>query len=365
MIVKSLELSDYRNYETLSVQFHPGRNLIYGDNAQGKTNVLEAIYECATLRSHRGSKDRDIIRFGAEEAHIRLLMEKKGKTERIDVHLRGKKAKGAAVGGVALHRASELFGLLHVVFFSPEDLRIIKNSPQERRRFMDIELCQLSRFYTNQLIGYNKALLQRNMLLKEAAHRKEMLSVLEEWDAQLLSYGLPIMKEREKFIRELDEILASIHESLTGGRERLSLRYAPSVRAEAWEEKIFLSHDTDRAQQTTTLGPHRDELEFLIDGTDARRFGSQGQQRSAALSLKLAEIELVRRTIGDTPVLLLDDVLSELDGKRRERLLQSLDGVQTLLTCTGLDDFAKNSVSVDRRFYVTEGRMTEETQEDE
>ena len=167
MIVERLELSDYRNYESLSVSFDPGTNLIYGNNAQGKTNLLEAVFECATARSHRGSKDREVIRFGREEGHIRLQAEKNGRPVRIDLHLRKNKPKGAAIDGVPVRKVSELFGVLQVVFFSPEDLKIIKNSPQERRRFIDEELCQLDRVYTSRLISYNKALLQRNNLLKD------------------------------------------------------------------------------------------------------------------------------------------------------------------------------------------------------
>ena len=359
MIVRSLELSDYRNYENVKVLFDPGTNVIFGDNAQGKTNLLEAIYECAVARSHRGSKDREVIRFGKEEGHIRLLAEKAGRPVRIDLHLKKNKPKGAAIDGVPIRKVSELFGVLHVVFFSPEDLKIVKSSPQERRRFIDEELCQLDKVYTSDLINYNKALLQRNDLLKVPKEGKEFSALLDVWDEQLIRYGKVVMESRKGFIAELNELAADVHLELTGGKESLSLAYTPSVTPENMEEKLFLGRDIDIRLGSTQTGPHRDDMECLVEGIDVRRFGSQGQQRTAALALKLAEIELVRRKIHDTPILLLDDVLSELDSSRQERLLTSLNGVQTFLSCTGLDDFISRQVDV-RRIYRVEANKVEE-----
>ena len=363
MIVRSLELSDYRNYESVKVEFDPGTNVIFGDNAQGKTNLLEAIYECAVARSHRGSKDREVIRFGREEGHVRLLAEKGERPVRIDLHLKKNKPKGAAIDGVPIRRVSELFGVLNVVFFSPEDLKIVKSSPQERRRFIDEELCQLDRIYTADLINYNKALLQRNDLLKFPKEGKEFSGLLDVWDEQLVRYGKAVMTARKTFIEELDAIASGIHRDLTGGRETLSLAYAPSVSPENMEEKLFLGRDIDIRLGSTQTGPHRDDMECSINGIDVRRFGSQGQQRTAALSLKLAEIELVRQKIHDTPVLLLDDVLSELDSDRQERLLGSLTGVQTFLSCTVLDDFIGRAVDVRRKYRVEENKVEEITNE--
>lgn len=359
MIVRSLELSDYRNYESVKVLFDPGTNVIFGDNAQGKTNLLEAIYECAVARSHRGSKDREVIRFGKEEGHIRLLAEKAGRPVRIDLHLKKNKPKGAAIDGVPIRKVSELFGVLHVVFFSPEDLKIVKSSPQERRRFIDEELCQLDKVYTADLINYNKALLQRNDLLKIPKEGKEFSALLDVWDEQLVRYGKAVMEARKDFIAELNELAAGVHLELTGGKESLSLAYTPSVTPENMEEKLFLGRDIDIRLGSTQTGPHRDDMECQVEGIDVRRFGSQGQQRTAALALKLAEIELVRRKIHDTPILLLDDVLSELDSSRQERLLTSLTGVQTFLSCTGLDDFISRQVDV-RRIYRVEANKVEE-----
>ncbi|MBQ6292747.1 MAG: DNA replication/repair protein RecF [Lachnospiraceae bacterium] len=363
MIVRSLELNQYRNYESVKVEFDPGTNVIFGDNAQGKTNLLEAIYECAVARSHRGSKDRDVIRFGEEEGHIRLVAEKGERPVRIDLHLKKNKPKGAAVDGVPIRRVSELFGVLHVVFFSPEDLKIVKSSPQERRRFIDEELCQLDRIYTSDLISYNKALLQRNDLLKFPKEDKEFSALLDVWDEQLVRCGRAVMKAREEFIKELDVLAAAVHRELTGGREELSLAYTPSVSPESFEEKLFLGRDIDIRLGSSQLGPHRDDMECMINGVDVRRFGSQGQQRTAALSLKMAEIELVKQKIHDAPVLLLDDVLSELDSDRQERLLGSLSGVQTFLSCTGLDDFIARAADVGRKYRVEANKVEEITNE--
>ena len=359
MIVRQLELSEYRNYETLSLPLSPGVNLLFGDNAQGKTNILEAIYECATLGSHRGSKDQEVIRFGSEEAHIRLFMEKQGIESRVDLHLKKFQSKGIAVNGVRIARAADYIGQLHVVFFSPEDLKIIKNSPAERRRFLDLELCQLNRDYLYQLMNYRKVLRQRGELLKRPPKEEEE-GLLDVWDEKLSEFGRKIIEYRQKFLEELDEVVGPIHRELSQGREELHLLYDPSVTPERMDEKLFLARDYDRISGSTSVGPHRDEMIFQINGVDGKKYGSQGQQRSAALSLKLAEIELVRRKIEDTPVLLLDDVLSELDTKRQERLVKSLKGVQTVLSCTGLDENVRNFLAADKRFYVKEGSVTEE-----
>ena len=223
MFVKSLELKNYRNYEKLHIEFDSGTNILYGDNAQGKTNILESIYVCATSKSHRGSKDREIIHFNDEESHIKLLVDKKGVETRIDMHLKKNKAKGIAIGGIPIRKASELFGNINVVFFSPEDLNIIKNGPAERRRFLDMELCQLDKVYTAQLVGYNKILAQRNRLLKDLPFRPEYEDTLPVWDMQLVKYGQELMKIRKKFLEELNELIRGIHERLTGGRERLEI----------------------------------------------------------------------------------------------------------------------------------------------
>ena len=221
MIIKSIELKDFRNYENLDISFDPGTNILYGDNAQGKTNILEAIYLSGTTKSHKGSKDREMIRFDAEESHIRVVVDKNGKDFQIDMHLRERGSKGVAVNRIPIKRATELFGILNIVFFSPEDLNIVKNGPAERRRFMDSELCQLDKLYLSDLAKYNKILNQRNKLLKDISFRPDLLDTLPVWDAQLVEYGKKIIKSRKKFIEELNEIIHDIHANITGGKEEL------------------------------------------------------------------------------------------------------------------------------------------------
>lgn len=357
MYIESLELQNFRNYETLSMEFDRGTNILFGDNAQGKTNILEAVYLGGTTKSHRGSKDREMLRFGQEEAHIRMQVRRESVSCRIDMHLKKNKSKGIAINGVPIRKASELFGAVNLVFFSPEDLQIIKNGPGERRRFLDLELCQLSKVYLMHLASYNRVLNQRNKLLKDLAFAPELMSTLEVWDEQLLSYGTQLIAAREEFVEQLNEIILDIHKNLTGKREKLELIYEPNVKREDFPALLRKNRDKDIRFKLSSVGPHRDDLCVLVNGIDIRKFGSQGQQRTAALSLKLSEIYLVKRLIHDTPVLLLDDVLSELDSSRQNYLLGSIKEIQTLITCTGLDDFVSHQFSINRVFRVYEGMV--------
>ena len=357
MIIKSIELADYRNYDSLKLQFDKGTNILYGDNAQGKTNILEAIFVAATTKSHKGSKDREIIRFDREEAHIRTYLEKGGVETRVDMHLRSSKSKGIAVDGQKLKKAADLLGLCNVVFFSPEDLGIIKNGPSERRRFVDMELCQLDSFYLYNLNHYNKIVNQRNKLLKDMYLNPDLKETLSIWDMQLVSFGSKIIERRRLFVEQLNEIIYGIHKKLSGDREELKIIYEPDVEAEEFEKKLKYSQDRDMRSKTTSVGPHRDDFSFVAGDIDIRKFGSQGQQRTAALSLKLSEIELVKKITKDTPILLLDDVLSELDSNRQNYLLNSIGDIQTIITCTGLEEFVNNRFEINRVFKVSEGTV--------
>lgn len=368
MIITSLELQNYRNYSQLNIQFEEGINVLYGNNAQGKTNLLESVYLCGTTKSHRGSRDRDIIRFHKEEAHIRLFLVKKGIEHKIDVHLRKNKTKGVAIDGISIKKYNDLFGLIHIVFFSPEDLSIIKNGPGERRRFINMELCQLDKIYFYNLTRYSKILKQRNNLLKQISFKPELEETLDIWDEQLIQCGTEIIRRRSEFVRDIHKISNKIHFSLSGGKEKLQVIYEPDVTEKEFKQELSRKRLSDIRFMTTQAGPHRDDLRFMVNDIDIRRFGSQGQQRTASLSLKLSEIELVKRMIKDTPVLLLDDVLSELDQNRRNFLLDSIKNVQTIVTCTGLDEFIKGRMHVDSMYYVEHGsveRKEMEVEEDE
>lgn len=360
MFIKSLELSDFRNYESLTIEFDRGTTILFGDNAQGKTNILEAIYLSSTTKSHKGSKDQDMIRFGCEEGHIRTYLEKEACEFKIDMHLRKSKSKGIAINSEKIKKASQLLGLLNVVFFSPEDLSIIKNGPAERRRFVDMELCQLDSVYLYNLNHYNRIVNQRNKLLKDMYLNPDLKETLNIWDMQLCSFGSKIIERRKMFAGQLNEIIYDIHKKLSGGREELVIKYEPDTRIEDFEENLLRNRERDMRMKITSVGPHRDDFAFYIGDIDIRKFGSQGQQRTAALSLKLSEIELVKKMTDDTPVLLLDDVLSELDSNRQNYLLNSIGNIQTIITCTGLDDFVNNRFEINKVYKVTEGTISSE-----
>ena len=360
MIIRSLKLKNYRNYDLLNMSFDPKTNILYGDNAQGKTNILEALYLSGTTKSHRGTKDRDMIQFGYDESHLETMIEKKGITFQIDMHLKKNSPKGIAIDKVPIRRASELFGLVHFVFFSPEDLNIIKEGPAGRRRFIDLELSQLDKIYLSNLSNYNRIINQRNSLLKDIYGQQNLLETLDVWDMQLAEYGIKVLERRKQFVEQVNEIISEIHYRLTGGRERITLSYESSTGNLSLEQALKKNRERDLRMKSTSVGPHRDDLCFMSGNLDIRKFGSQGQQRTTALSLKLSEIELVRQVIRDTPILLLDDVLSELDKNRQNYLLDSIHDIQTVITCTGLDEFVNHRFSINKVFHIQNGTIAKE-----
>lgn len=360
MIIKSLKIENFRNYNELDISFHDKTNILYGFNAQGKTNILEAIYLCGTTKSHKGSKDREVIKFDQEESHIRTIISKNDIDYKVDMHLKKNKTKGIAINGIPIKKASELFGIVNIVFFSPEDLNIIKNGPSERRRFIDLELCQLDKVYLHNLTKYNQIINQRNKLLKDISFRGDLKDTLPVWDLQLVKYGNEIIKRRKNFVEQINGIIYEIHKKLSGDKEELIIKYEPNVEEELFLDTLEKNIEKDIRYKITSVGPHRDDLNFLNKDIDIRKYGSQGQQRTAALSLKLSEIELVTNTIHDKPILLLDDVLSELDSNRQNYLLNSISNTQTLITCTGLDEFINNRFCIDKVYRVENGTVIAE-----
>ena len=359
MIIKSVDLKNFRNYKDLSISFDEGTNILYGNNAQGKTNLLEAIYMSGTSKSYKGSRDKEMIKFDEEEGHIKTVVKKGDREYRIDIHLRKNKSKGIAINKVPIKKSSELFGILDMVFFSPEDLNIIKEGPAFRRKFMDNELCQLDKIYLNDLKNYYKALDQRNKLLKDIYAHPDLKDTLEIWDKQLITFGKNVIKRRKAFIEELRLITKDVHSSLTKGKEDLALEYECDSTYENLEERVFQKRDHDIRFATTSVGPHRDDISIKVKDIDMRKFGSQGQQRTCALSLKLAELKLLENHIHEKPVLLLDDVLSELDKERQNDLLESISDIQTIITCTGLEDFIENRFEIDKIFQVVNGKISD------
>ncbi len=363
MIIKSIELDNYRNYDSLSINFDEHTTILFGDNAQGKTNILEAAYISGTTKSHKGSRDKEIIKFDKDESHIKTIISKNDRDYQIDIHLKKNKSKGIAINRVPIKRASDLFGLINIIFFSPEDLNIIKNGPSERRKFMDAELCQIDKIYLSDLSNYNKALNQRNALLKEMVYKPELKETLSIWDDQLIKYGKNIIARRQQFINDINIIVKDIHSKITSNKEKIDVSYEPNIEDIFFLDELVKNKEKDMRFCQTSVGPHRDDLKITVDGIDIRKYGSQGQQRTCALSLKLSEIKLVENTINDKPILLLDDVLSELDKNRQSDLLDNLIDTQTIITCTGIDEFVKNRFMLNTVYEVKNGSIELITEE--
>jgi len=361
MQINSLELKNFRNYESLSINFDPGINIIYGENAQGKTNILEGIYMCGLGKSHRHSKENEIIKLGSQEAHIKGEFTKDTLPLRVDLHLKKNGTKGVAINQIPIKRISELYGHIGVVIFSPEDLDIIKRGPQGRRNFINQELCQIDPIYVNDLINYSRVLKQRHELLKKMTENPsqadEYLTTLDIWDLQLTNYGTQIISRRKKFLEELNEIIFDIHYSLTDGKEKIKLVYEPNVSIENFYEELLRSRDKDRHYLNTSVGPHRDDFSFYEGGKDLKVFGSQGQQRTCVLSLKLAEIKTIEESKKEKPILLLDDVLSELDRSRQLKLLKCIGQTQTIITCAGVDEFVEEKIGTAKKFYIKDAAI--------
>ncbi|MBQ7113940.1 MAG: DNA replication/repair protein RecF [Clostridia bacterium] len=345
-----LKLNYYRNYETLDLKPESGLNVIVGENAQGKTNAVEALFFCAFGRSHRTPRDQELINRGMSGAYVGLEAQTKSGERRIEMKLRAGERKKVFLDRLETKRTGELMGVINVVMFSPEDLELIKGAPAERRRFLDMELSQIRPAYYYRLQQYNAALKQRNALLKGEPGRerptavRELRDELYVWDEQLAAAGADVMRMRMDFTRRLASVAEALHYRISGGRERLQVSYEASVDASeyggnlrgALEEVLYASAYEDIRRGYTTVGPHRDDLSVTFGGESVRTYGSQGQQRTAALSLKLSELQLLKEEKGEAPILLLDDVLSELDDPRQRALVEAMEGCQCFLTCTSL-----------------------------
>lgn len=355
MYIEKLSLKNYRNIEKLNIELSKNVNIFYGDNAQGKTNILESMFMCATGRSMRTHIDKDLIKFGESSAHIQMIVNKSNYSDRIDVHIKQREKKGIALNNIVIKKLGELFGTVNIVIFSPEDLMLVKEGPSKRRRYMDMELCQMSKIYYDNLQKYYKVLKERNNLLK--SNKKSLIETLDIWDIQLVEYGKKIIESRKSFIDEINEIGRSIHSKITSNKEKLNIEYKPSVTFEEYEKKLSESREKDIYYQTTTVGIHKDDMLFFINNINARDYGSQGQQRTVCLTLKLSEIELIKNKTGEKPVLLLDDVLSELDKNRQNFIVNSIDDIQTVITSTGNGDILRNINDKAKIFNVKNGNV--------
>lgn len=347
MRVKSLSLKNFRNYEQAIITPDSGVTVFTGPNAQGKTNILEALHLCCLGRSHRTARDEELIRWGESAARVQIQTQQNDGTHEVTILLSRtqKKKKTVRIGARDAARIGELFGHVCGVLFSPEDLSIVKEGPSERRRFLDMQLSQLRPQYFYSLQRAVRTLNQRNALLKEIARNPSLLPTLDMWDEQLALIGREIAKNRREAIEVLSEEAKKAHASLTGGREELRLWYISQTAdaedaADQLLSRMRAARSEDLRRMTTTVGVHRDDIGVTINGKEARNFASQGQQRSAVLSLKLAQLEMAAKETGEAPILMLDDVMSELDPSRRRQLIERIDRVQTFVTCTDLSDLA-------------------------
>ena len=362
MQIKSLDLKNFRNYRELSISFSDGVNIIYGENAQGKTNILESISLCGVGKSHRRSKEKEMIRISAEEAHIKGMFQKESVSERIDIHLKRSGSKGIAINRIPIKKISELYGNVNVVIFSPEDLDLIKGGPSLRRNFINQELCQIDPIYVEDLIHYSRILKQRHELFRnmesDPQKKEELLETLEIWDLQLSKYGSRIIQRRRTFLEEMNTCIFDIHYDLTDGKEKLKLVYEPSASEDTLYEELIRNREKDRIYKQTSVGPHRDDLLFYENEKNMKIYGSQGQQRTCVLSLKLAEMKMIEWKKKEKPILLLDDVLSELDRNRQIKLIKGIKDTQTIITCTGLDELIESEVSHAEKFYIRDAAVS-------
>ena len=362
MYIKEIELNNFRNYKEQKVSFSRGVNIFIGKNAQGKTNLLEGIYLNAFGKSFKNIKDRELIKFGEDYCIIKSVSENEEGENTTEIVIKSDGRKGIKKDGIKIKKASELLDRIYIIIFSPEDLRIVKDEPEKRRKFINRELCQIRAGYLFDLNEYNRILKQRNMYLKEKQIDSDLLDI---WDRQLAACGTRIIRKRKNFVERIDEISRKIHSGITEEREKLELKYEASIApTDNLEEEFYgilvASREDDIRNGTTGKGPHRDDIKISADGIDLRKFGSQGQQRTAALSLKLSEIKIIEEEKGEKPILLLDDVLSELDNDRQIMLIQSLGENQMFITTTEIMESVADRLPKGKYFKIVEGQVASE-----
>ena len=369
MNIERLQLTNYRNYESLTLDFSDKINVFIGENAQGKTNVMESIYVLAMAKSHRTANDKELIRWDADYGKIEGVINKRYGSIPIELTV-SKKGKKGKINHLEQTKLSNYIGQMNVVMFAPEDLNIVKGSPQIRRRFIDMEIGQISPVYLHDLLTFQKVLKQRNHLLKSNHGKASLASdvMFEIYTEQYISAAVKIIRKRFQFMELLQAWAEPIHEGISRGLEKLVIKYRPvsGIEASLSEEEMrnYLKQKLDEVKMreidrgVTLIGPHRDDLQFFVNDYDVQVYGSQGQQRTTALSLKLAEIELIKQETKETPILLLDDVLSELDDHRQSHLLNTIQGeVQTFVTTTSVDGINHETIKHAKLFHVKQGTI--------
>lgn len=374
MRLSNLQLQNFRNYDNLSLTFTKNLVIFLGENAQGKTNILESIFVLAMTRSHRTTNEQELIQWDAKQASIRGNVERTHTSVPLELFLT-KKGRKTKVNHIEQKKLSSYIGQLNVILFAPEDLSLVKGSPQLRRKFLDMEIGQIDPVYLYDLVQYQKVLKQRNQYLKQLAEKKQTDELyLEILTEQLVEFGSKVLIARQKFVKRLEYWASQLHQKISQNKETLVIEYISSVPDNPWDnleavqtafrQALEKVKNKEHFRQVTLAGPHRDDLIFLINERNVQTFGSQGQQRTTALSVKLAEIDLMKEETGEYPVLLLDDVMSELDDARQLHLLETIEGkVQTFLTTTTLEH-VKDKMTVEPEiFYVRQGQLEGESAE--
>ncbi|MBQ3103325.1 MAG: DNA replication/repair protein RecF [Oscillospiraceae bacterium] len=368
MQINNLKLEHFRNYEALDIRFDEKCNVIYGENAQGKTNLLEAVLYLGCAKSPRSRSDKELISFGAEEGRVEGGVFSRERDFKVEIGLFRGKARKITVNGVRQKTAGDLSGILNTVYFCPDDLYLIRSGASERRRFMDISLCQLRPRYEKALTEYNRLYEHKTRILRDSDEKPDLLKSLPDFNLRMAEVGAVIIHYRARFVKSLAEYAAQAHFECSGGREELSLGYETVSTVEdpfaSYEELVqsLLRHQeshyaAELASRLCLCGPHKDDLNVLIGGKSAKQFASQGQARTAALALKLSEREIHKNTTGEYPVLLLDDVLSELDPKRQEYVLNRIAGGQVFITCC--EDDRLGEMMGGKVFEIENGRVKE------
>ncbi len=362
MVIDVIVLENFRNYSYLNLECNSGLNVIIGNNAQGKTNIIESIILSSVGKSFRASKDTELIKFGQDECKLQMRVNNSLTNDYVEFIISSNGKKRISVNRKEVKTLKNLLGKVLTISFVPDDLGIVKDVPQKRRTFLDKELCILYPQYLECLTKYKRTLQQRNGFLRYYEKNDELLDIL---DRQLSNYGASIICYRAEFIKELTAISKNIHSNITKNKEELDIKYITQVDFKSSkshiENVLYLSHkknkENDIIRRTTSFGPHKDDMEFYINGMNVRDYGSQGQQRTTAISVKLAEIEIIKNETKENPILLLDDVLSELDSNRQEFLIRSFEELQVFITATEVDDRILNKVSNKKVFYVENGKV--------
>ncbi len=367
MYFTSLSIYNFRNYTEQTLEFDRDLNIFLGQNAQGKTNILESLFVMGLGKSFRTNNDREMINFASDSARVKaVVMSEDGRDSEIEIDY-SKDGKVIKLDRVKLDRTMDLIGNVYIVVFAPDDLKIVKEGPDNRRRYLDRELCQIKPVYYSDLGNYKRVLKQRNMMLRQNTSDFQLFDVFDE---ALSDYGIRLVDERERFIKRVEEISRRILFEISEGKEELSLSYETKIsppegrsreeRKEEYKKLLENNFESDIYRGFTGFGPHKDDLKIEINGIDIRQYGSQGQQRSAALSMKLAEIDLIEQETGEKAVLLLDDVLSELDPGRQRYLIEAMNKVQVFITTTSIDEKLKKLLPKGKTFTVEKGKVLTE-----